>query len=264
MIPTALTIAGSDPSGAAGIGADLKTFSALSVYGMAVVTALTAQNTERVSEVFDVGASVLAAQLDSVMGDISPDGVKIGMLASAANVDIVSGKLAEYDCRHVVLDPVMKSSSGTMLLDSDAQDVLCDRLFPLITLVIPNLDEAEALTGDPVRTLPAMEKAARQLHDMGASNVLVKGGHLGGETAVDVFFDGEKLERLEAERLENAESHGTGCVLSSAITAYLASGDTMSDALRAGKSFTLAAIRNRLQLGHGRGLCDPLGLTGPE
>lgn len=264
MIPTALTIAGSDPSGAAGIQADLKTFSALSVYGMAVVTALTAQNSERVSGVFDVGASILEAQLDAVMRDISPATVKIGMLASAANVEVVSKKLAEYNCRQVVMDPVMKSSSGTMLLDSDAIDVLRDRLFPLITLVTPNLDEAEALTGDPVRTLPAMEKAAHRLHDMGASNVLVKGGHLEGETAVDVFFDGEKLERLEVERIENAEPRGTGCVLSSAITAYLASGPTMFDAVRAGKIFTLAAIRNRLQLGHGRGLCDPLKLPGRE
>ncbi len=230
---------------------------------MAVVTALTAQNTGRVSGVFDVGGSVLTAQLDAVMGDISPDGVKIGMLASAANAEIVSRKLAEYNCRQVVLDPVMKSSSGTMLLDSDAQDVFRDCMFPLITLVTPNLDEAEALVGEPVRTVPAMEKAARRLHDLGAANVLVKGGHLEGDMAVDVFFDGEKLDRLEGERIENAESRGTGCVLSSAITAYLARGETMQEAVSAGKRFTLAAIRNRLQLGHGHGPSDPLNLAGP-
>lgn len=262
MIPTALTIAGSDPSGGAGIQADLKVFSALRVYGMAVVTALTAQNTEGVREVFPLPQGALTGQLDAVLSDIPPIAVKIGMLSTLENVEIVQQKLSEYDCRWVILDPVITSSSGATLLNFDARHVLCTQLLPMCTLVTPNLDEAEALFGKPVRTPSEMETAARGIYYLGGTNVLVTGGHLEGPTVLDVFFDGENMERLEGERIDDAESHGTGCVLSAAIAAYLARGEALWDAVKEGKTFTADAIRNRLRLGHRTGPCDPLNLGG--
>ncbi len=264
MISRALTIAGSDPSGGAGIQADLKVFSALRVYGMAVVTALTAQNTEGVREVFPLPDGAMEGQLDAVLGDIPPTAIKIGMLSTAANVEIVLEKLARYNCRSIVLDPVLTSSSGATLLESDALSVLCSQLLPMCTLVTPNLSEAEALFGKPVRTPSEMETAARGIHESCGASVLVTGGHLEGSTALDVFFDGQNMEWLAGERFDDGESHGTGCVLSAAIAAYLARGQTLWDAVTEGKSFTADAIRNRLQLGRGLGPCDPLGLGGPE
>ena len=260
MTPTALTIAGSDPSGGAGIQADLKAFSALRVYGMAVVTALTAQNTEGIRQVFPLPEGALEAQLDAVLEDILPTAVKIGMLSTAANVEIVQERLARYGCGLTVLDPVAKSSSGALLLDSDAQHALSTLLLPMCTVVTPNLNEAEAIFGKRVRTPSEMETAARGIHDLGAASVLVTGGHLEGGVALDVFFDGQNMERLAGERIDNGESHGTGCVLSSAIAAYLARGQALSDAVNNGKAFTADAIRNRLQLGRGPGPCDPLRL----
>ena len=260
MIPTALTIAGSDPSGGAGIQADLKVFSALHVYGMAVVTALTAQNTEGVRKVFPLPEGALAGQLDAVLSDMPPIAIKIGMLSTADNVVIVQQKLSEYPCRWMILDPVITSSSGAVLLDSDARHLLCTHLLPMCTLVTPNLNEAEALFGKPVGTPSEMETAARGIYDLGGTNVLVTGGHLEGATALDVFFDGENIERLAGERIDDAESHGTGCVLSAAIAAHLARGQDLSDAVRKAKAFTADAIRNRLDLGRGPGPCDPLNL----
>ena len=262
MIPTVLTIAGSDPSGGAGIQADLKVFSALRVYGMAVVTTLTAQNTEGVREVFPLPDGALAGQLDAVLGDIPPTTVKIGMLSSRDNVEIVQQTLAQYGCRLVILDPVITSSSGATLLDSDALGVLCTQLLPLCTLVTPNLNEAEALSGQRVRTPSEMETAARGIHELSGASVLVTGGHLKGVTALDVFFDGQTMARLSGEHIDHAESHGTGCVLSAAIAAYLARGQALSDAVKDGKAFTADAIRNRLGLGRGPGPCDPLNLGG--
>jgi hydroxymethylpyrimidine/phosphomethylpyrimidine kinase len=262
VIPTALTIAGSDPSGGAGIQADLKVFSALRVYGMAVVTALTAQNTEGVREVYPLPEGALAGQLDAVLSDIPPVAVKIGMLSTLDNVEIVQQKLSEYECHRVILDPVITSSSGATLLDSDAQHILCTQLLPMCTLVTPNLNEAEAIFGKPVRTPSEMETAARGIYDLGGTNVLVTGGHLEGAMALDVFFDGDNMERLAGERIDDAESHGTGCVLSAAIAAHLARGQNLLHAVEKGKAFTANAIRNRLQLGRGPGPCDPLNLRG--
>ena len=260
LIPTALTIAGSDPSGGAGIQADLKTFSALKVYGMSVVTAITAQNTRGVSTVFDVLPAAVNAQLDAVMSDIRPDAVKIGMLRNAANTEALADELSQYEVELLILDPVMVSTSGTQLLTPDGVDVLRTRLLPMSFLLTPNLDEAEALLGRSVRTPAEMEEAARALYDMGARHVLVKGGHLQSDAAVDVFFDGRRAERLRGERIPIADSHGTGCVLSAAITAYLARGGELREAVSKGKVFTERAVRNGLRLGKGSGPCDPLGL----
>jgi len=257
MIPTALTIAGSDPSGGAGIQADLKTFSALNVYGMAVIAALTAQNTKGVRAVLEVPAEFTGAQLDAVMSDIPPSALKTGMLGSAAVVQIVARKIEEYGVRNVVVDPVMVSSSGTPLLEKAAIEVLKRYLLPLAELVTPNLGEASELAGIDVRILADMEQAARRIHGMGARNVLVKGGHLEGD-AVDVFFDGSEIVPLRSERVPTRNLHGTGCVLSAAITGGLALGHPLPESIAFAKKFVTGAIRRSLRLGEGSGPINPL------
>ena len=257
MIPTALTIAGSDPSGGAGIQADLKTFTVLNVYGMAVIAALTAQNTVGVCGVMDVPVDFIAAQLDAVMSDIPPRAVKTGMLGSAAAVQLVARKLREYRVQLVVIDPVMVSSSGTLLLERQGIDALKRDLLPLAELITPNLAEAAELSGIEVRNLAGMEQAARRIHAMGARHVLVKGGHLEGD-ALDVFFNGADIVHLRAERISTANLHGTGCVLSAAITGGLALGQTLAEAVTGAKEFVAVAIRGNLSLGKGAGPIDPL------
>jgi hydroxymethylpyrimidine/phosphomethylpyrimidine kinase len=259
VVPKALTIAGSDPSGGAGVQADLKTFSVLRVYGMAVIAALTAQNTMGVATVVPLPAELLKSQLDTVLIDISPDAAKTGMLSTAANVELVAAKVTEYGLTKLVVDPVMVSTSGASLLEADAQPVFRKELLPLALLITPNLDEARALTGKPVTTVDDMEEAALQIHSMGARNVLVKGGHLEGDST-DVFFDGKDFVHLRSERIRNRHTHGTGCVISAAITAYLALGKPVEDAVREGKQFVTEAIRGGLAIGRGNGPCDPLGL----
>ena len=263
-IPTALTIAGSDTCGGAGIQADLKTFAALRVYGMSVVTAITAQNTRGVDRVFDVPSSMLTAQMHAALSDIPPDAVKIGMLSNAENVTAVAATLTGYACQHVVLDPVMAASAGTPLLDPDGRRALCRELLPIASLVTPNLAEAEVLTERPVGTVPEMEVAARAIHDLGVGHVLVTGGHLPEGLAIDVFFDGETVEFISGERIETSGAYGTGCVLSSAAAAFLARGMTFHEAVTAAKSFTAGAIRKRLHLGQGSDVCDPLNLSDGE
>lgn len=259
MIAKALTIAGSDPSGGAGIQADLKTFSRLRVYGMAVIAALTAQNTVGVSDVMAVPPEFVQKQLDSLLTDIRPDAAKTGMLSNAAIVEVVAAKVREYDLTKLVVDPVMLSTSGASLLNPDARLAFRKELLPLALLITPNLDEAQILTGKQIRTVEDMEEAALQIHGMGARNVLVKGGHLDGD-ATDVFFDGKEFSHLHSERIATRNTHGTGCVLSAAITAYLAFGKSLAEAVRHGKGFVSEAIRNGLNLGSGNGPCDPLEL----
>lgn len=257
MIPIALTIAGSDPSGGAGIQADLKTFASLKVYGMSVITALTAQNTVRVSGVMEVSAEFVGRQLDAVMSDIPPAAVKTGMLASAGIVEVVAEKIEKYRISRLIVDPVMVSSSGTPLLDSAGVEALRRRLLPIALLVSPNLAEATMLTGIDVHDTATMEEAARRLQAMGPRNVLVKGGHLGGD-AVDVFFDGQTVRSLSSPRVNTKNLHGTGCVLSAAMTAYLAQGSSVMDAVDQGKKFVTEAIRASLRLGGGAGPVNPL------
>jgi hydroxymethylpyrimidine/phosphomethylpyrimidine kinase len=259
VVPKALTIAGSDPSGGAGIQADLKTFSALRVYGMAAIAALTAQNTAGVASVMPIPAEVLKSQLDTLLCDIVPDAAKTGMLSTAANVELVAAKVREYGLTKLVIDPIMLSTSGASLLEPDAQPVFRKELLPLALLITPNLDEARALTGKKVTTVDDMEEAALHIHGMGGRNVLVKGGHLEGD-ATDVFFDGSEFFHLRSERINSRNTHGTGCVLSAAITAYLALGEPVEAAVRDGKEFVTRAIRSGLTLGNGNGPCDPLGL----
>jgi hydroxymethylpyrimidine/phosphomethylpyrimidine kinase len=260
-VKTALTIAGSDPSGGAGIQSDLKTFSRLRVYGMAIIAALTAQNTLGVSGVSEVAPDFLAKQMDAVLSDITPDAAKTGMLLTAAAVEIVAQKIHYYRVRNVVVDPVMVSTSGTALLTPEAIGTFRRFLVPLAFLITPNLDEARALTGRRIENIEDMEEAALHIHGMGASNVLIKGGHAQGEEITDLFFDGKDFAHLRSARLESSHTHGTGCVLSAAIAAYLALGRSIQEAVRLGKEFVTQAIRDGLAIGGGTGPCDPLSLS---
>jgi hydroxymethylpyrimidine/phosphomethylpyrimidine kinase len=258
MQSVALTIAGSDPSGGAGIQADIKTFSSLRVYGMAVIAALTAQDTSRVYAVQEVPPEFVAAQLDGVLNDIPPDAVKTGMLLTGGVIEIVAAKVLQYGVRNLILDPVMASSSGTALLQPEAVESFRRLLLPLGLLITPNLAETEILTGRKIGTIEDMEEAALGIHGMGASNVLIKGGHLRGENATDVFFDGDQFAHLESPRIAARDTHGTGCVLSAAVTAYIALGKAVPEAVRLGKELVTGAIKNGLRLGRGSGPCDPL------
>jgi len=255
-----LTIAGSDPSGGAGIQADLKTFSALRVYGMAVIAAMTAQNTRGVSSIAEVAPNFVAQQLDAILTDIVPEATKTGMLLSEGVIRVVVEKANEYGIANLIVDPVMISSSGSALMTRSAIEVLRRDLLPLASLVTPNLNEAGVLAGMTIRTVNEMEDAARHIHAMGARWVLVKGGHGQGIEVTDVLFDGNHFSHLKAPRVETRHTHGTGCVLSAAITAYCALGKPMKEASVLGKQFVTDAIRNGLELGSGVGPCDPLAL----
>jgi len=258
-VKTALTIAGSDSIGGAGIQADLKTFSRLQVYGMSVITALTAQNTIGVSSVMDVPPDFVLHQLDAVLTDIPPDALKTGMLLNAAIIEVVASKIREHGLTKVVVDPVMFATSGAELLRQDAVRVLQRVLLPLALVITPNINEAQALTGKQIRTTGDMEEAALHVHAMGARYVLLKGGHIEGD-ATDVLFDGNEFWHICAERIPARDCHGTGCVLSAAITAHLALGRSVREAVELGKQFVTEAIRNGLRIGRGQGPCDPSGL----
>jgi hydroxymethylpyrimidine/phosphomethylpyrimidine kinase len=251
----ALTIAGSDSSGSAGIQADLKTFGALGVHGTCVIAALTAQNTQGVDDVLAVPPEFVLAQMRSVGCDLDVKAIKIGMLGTIPVIEAVAAGLDVFPGVPVVLDPVMASHRGDSLLDEDAVDTLKSVLMPAATLVTPNLFEAAMLLGGAkARTADAMAEQARQLRDLGAKAVLVKGGHLDGE-AIDVLLDDEGEERLEAPRHETENTHGTGCTLSSAIAAGLAKGKTLRKAVRDAKVYVTAAIiaADELDVGKGRG-----------
>ena len=258
--PRALTIAGSDSGGGAGIQADLKTFSALGVYGMTAITAITVQNTEGVSDYEEVSPRVVEAQIRAVATDIGVDAAKTGMLASAAIVDAVADAVAEVGLPNLVVDPVFVSKHGNALLAPEAVGALRARILPLATLVTPNLPEAAGLAGVHVASRDDMRRAADVLLEVGARAVLIKGGHLEdkGDQAADLFADGARQEWLIAERLDTPNTHGTGCTLSAAIAARLAGGAELLEAVRAGKSFVTEAIRHALPLGRGIGPVDQL------
>jgi hydroxymethylpyrimidine/phosphomethylpyrimidine kinase len=262
--PRALSIAGSDSGGGAGIQADLKTFSALGVYGMTAITAVTIQNTRGVIGYEALPPQVVAEQIRAVVTDIGVDAAKTGMLASAAIVDAVADAVAETRIANLVVDPVSVSKHGHRLLDEDAVGALRERILPLATLVTPNLPEAAALAGLEVSDRVEMEEAARAIRAMGPGAVLVKGGHLPGATgADDLFFDGERMTWIAGEWIDTPNTHGTGCTLSSAIAAHLARGDGLLEAVRAGKAFVTEAIRAALPLGGGIGPVDQLwGISG--
>ena len=251
-VPKALTIAGSDSGGGAGIQADLKTFSAFRVFGMSAVTALTAQNSLGVHGVFNVPPDFVARQIDAVLDDFGADAVKIGMLSTADIVRVVAGRLRAHGTERVVLDPVMIAKSGDALLEPDARTALVEDLLPLAHVVTPNLHEAAALTGMAIDSEEEMVEAARRIGALGPPYVLVKGGHR-KDSATDILWNGREVTRFQAPRLESASTHGTGCTFAAAIAAGLARRQPLGDAVRAAKAYVTAAIRAGFQPGHGVG-----------
>ena len=258
MIARALTIAGSDSGGGAGVQADLKTFTVFGVYGMSAITALTAQNTRGVAGIYAVPADFVRQQIDAVLSDIGVDAVKTGMLLNSSIIREVAAALRQYRIFRLVVDPVMLAGTGAALLEADACETLMGDLFPLATLVTPNIHEAEVLTGLRITSVAEMGQAARQLCEMGASACLIKGGHLSGTDAVDVLFDGADLLELGTPRLPAPHTHGTGCQLSAAITAALARGSSLVEAVRQAKIFISRAIAHGLALGRGAGPANAL------
>jgi hydroxymethylpyrimidine/phosphomethylpyrimidine kinase len=254
--PIAVTIAGSDSSGGAGIQADLKTFGALGVYGASVVTALTAQNTHGVTAIHDVPADFITAQMDAVFSDLEVDAVKIGMLSQAAVIEAVAAGLKKYNAKNIVLDPVMVATSGDRLLADDAVSALRRDLLPMALVVTPNLHEAAALTGAaPARNEQEMAAQAREILSLGPRFVLIKGGHGSGDESVDLLVGAGEAVRLSAQRIATNNTHGTGCTLSSAIAAGLAKGLDLEAAARNAKAYVTAAITaaDELHVGHGHG-----------
>ncbi|MDD5560192.1 bifunctional hydroxymethylpyrimidine kinase/phosphomethylpyrimidine kinase [Candidatus Methylomirabilis sp.] len=254
---TALTIAGSDSGGGAGIQADLKTFAALGVFGTSAITSVTAQNTVGVQEVYDLPPEFVGRQIDSVLDDIAIDAAKTGMLSSAAIIEVVAAKVKAHAIERLVVDPVMVAKGGAPLLRPDAVNALIEYLLPLALIVTPNVPEAEALTGLTITDLNEMRQAARQIHGLGPRCVVLKGGHLNG-CAIDLLFDGSRFTELDAERIDTLHTHGTGCVFSAAIAAELAKGNPVPEAVASAKRFITAAIRHGFPLGKGVGPTDPI------
>jgi hydroxymethylpyrimidine/phosphomethylpyrimidine kinase len=254
--PIALTIAGSDSSGGAGIQADLKTFAALGVYGASVITALTAQNTRGVTGIHQVPADFVTAQMDAVFSDLAVKAVKIGMVAQLATIDAIVAGLARWSPMHVVLDPVMVATSGDRLLAAEAVEALRRKLIPRASLITPNLPEAAALLEEPVASNEAaIEGQGKRLLSMGCPAVLIKGGHGQGAESIDYLIRSSGTIALAAPRTATKNTHGTGCSLSSAIAAGLANGEDMETAVRNAKAWVSAAIAagNRISVGHGHG-----------
>jgi hydroxymethylpyrimidine/phosphomethylpyrimidine kinase len=258
-VPRALTIAGSDSGGGAGIQADLKTFQALGVWGMSAITAVTVQNTKGVTGFQEIAPDTVGEQIRAVVGDIGVDAAKTGMLASAPIIESVADAVRETEVPNLVVDPVFVSKHGHPLLHEDAVDALRTRILPLAGLVTPNLPEAAGLAGFPVQTAEEMERAGSAILELGPAAVLVKGGHLHGPDATDLLITPSGVERIEGERIDTVHTHGTGCVLSASIAAYLARGDDLEGAVRRGKEFVTGAIRGALEIGEGIGPVDPSG-----
>jgi len=252
-----LTIAGSDSGGGAGIQADLKTFAAIGCYGMSVITALTAQNTQGVTAIHALPPSFAIEQMTAVFTDIGADAVKIGMLYSAELIEAVSESLNKYRARNIVLDPVMVAQSGDKLLQDDAIQAIKDHLMPVADVVTPNLPEAEVLLGQKIEGFEDMQRAARSLAQFGSRSVLIKGGHLEESTSTDLLYltEEDRFVILEAERVDSRNNHGTGCTLSSAIAAYISRGSQIEDAVRKAKTYIQNAIRAgaAYKIGQGHG-----------
>lgn len=251
-LKTALTIAGSDSSGGAGIQADLKTFSAHGVFGMSVITAVTAQNTQGVFGIQDIDPEMVEKQIEAIFEDISVDCVKIGMVSKTETIQAITNKLSLYKPKTIVLDPVMISKSGYHLLEKEAAVTLITYLLPMATVITPNLPEAEVILGREIKTIQDMERAAVDLHKMGPKYVFIKGGHLEGE-ATDILYDGLKLTHLRQQRIHTKNTHGTGCTLSSAIASNIALGYSMEDSVKKAKAYITIAIEHSLTLGKGVG-----------
>ena len=249
---TVLTIAGSDCSGGAGIQADIKTMIMNGVYAMSAITALTAQNTTGVYGIQEVSPEYLDNQLDSIFTDIFPDAVKIGMLSSSEIMYHVASRLRQYQARHIVLDPVMVSTSGHRLMNKDAEETLQKELFPLAEVITPNVPEAENLTGIQITDAASMEKAAHMLYEKFHVSVLLKGGHCIND-ANDLLYHNGTFTWFTGKRIDNSNTHGTGCTLSSAIASGLAKGLSLPDAISAAKEYISGALASMMDLGHGSG-----------
>jgi hydroxymethylpyrimidine/phosphomethylpyrimidine kinase len=253
---TALTIAGSDSGGGAGIQADIKTFAALGVYGTSAITAVTAQNTLGVTGFVTLPSDIIVAQMEAVASDIGVDAVKTGMLATAAIVEAVSAAISDLDLPHVVVDPVMVAKSGDRLLEDEAVSAIRTELLRRAFVVTPNAPEAEILAGIQVRTPADAREAARRILKLGPSAVLVKGGHLEGDEIVDILYDGQRFTEMRGPRLESRNSHGSGCTFAAALTANLALGQPLVEAARLAREYVVGAIRHGLPIGRGRGPMD--------
>jgi hydroxymethylpyrimidine/phosphomethylpyrimidine kinase len=252
----ALTIAGSDSGGGAGLQADLKTFGALGVYGMSAVTAVTAQNTVDVSRIEEIDPEMVVAQIDAVATDLGVDAAKTGMLSSPDTVEGVAAAIRRHRLPNLVVDPVMIAKSGARLLRDEAVEALRIHLLPLAAVVTPNLPEASVLSGNPVDDDRSILEAARRILDLGPACVVIKGGHASGPQSIDLFYDGSVVERIAGERLATSSTHGTGCTLSAAITAYLALGRPRLEAVSRAREYLTAALRAAPGLGRGAGPVD--------
>ena len=262
---TALTIAGSDSSGGAGIQADLKTFAAFGLYGASAITAVTAQSTKGIEAMVALGADFVTAQIEAIAGDLTIDATKIGMLANAAIVEAVAAAIAELDLALVVLDPVLVSSSGERLLDEDGVRALCAELLPLARVVTPNIPEAGALSGRRIQSMDDAREAARRIHDLGAAAVIITGGHAVWASpqppapspfVIDLLFDGHAFQELRVPRVASRHTHGTGCTFASAVAAGLALGRELADAAARAQHYVAGAIAHAPGIGHGRGPLD--------
>lgn len=264
--PVALTIAGSDSGGGAGIQADIKAMEANGVFATSALTAVTAQNTEAVTDAYDLSPSLVAAQIDAVAADLSVEATKTGMLSAPAIIEVVADRVRAHDLQPFVVDPVMISKSGFKLLQDEAIDTLVDELLPLATVLTPNVHEAAHLTGvDDIDTADDLQRAAEVLYDKGPGAVLVKGGHLAGEeNAVDVLVDGTDVQTFSAPRIDTPNTHGTGCTYASAIAANLARGHDLSSAVDRAKRYVTGAIDHALPLGSGHGPTNHFFHIDPE
>ncbi|MFD1040394.1 bifunctional hydroxymethylpyrimidine kinase/phosphomethylpyrimidine kinase [Virgibacillus byunsanensis] len=252
QIPSALTIAGTDPSGGAGIQADLKTFQELKTYGMSVITSIVAQNTTGVQDVHHLPVSMVKQQFESILNDISFHAFKTGMIANVDMMRVISEKTSELDVPYV-MDPVMVATSGDPLIAKEARHFLREHLLPLTSIVTPNIPEAADITGEKIDSVEDMKSAAEQIvHKHGAGAALVKGGHMKGE-AIDFLYDGNKMHTFSSERIDTNNTHGTGCTYSAAITAFLSLGFPLTAAVEKAKYFVTAAIRHSFSLGKGNG-----------
>jgi hydroxymethylpyrimidine/phosphomethylpyrimidine kinase len=256
-IPVALTIAGSDSGGGAGIQADLKTFAVFGVHGTSAITAITVQNTVGVTDVLELPVRLIQEQISTVVEDIGVQAAKTGMLSSAEIIEVVAASITKHGISNLVVDPVMVAKGGAKLLRDDAVDALRRLLLPLAAVITPNLPEAEVLLGRRITTLAERRQAARDLVAMGARAAVVKGGHA-EKDVIDVYWDGSELVELSAERVDTANTHGSGCVFSAAIAAGLAKGKDPLTAVHDAKAFISEAIANSLELGHGHGPVNPM------
>lgn len=260
---TALTVAGSDPSGGAGIQTDIRVFTAFGVYSMAVITALTIQNTKGVKKSIPVDPQLFKDQLETVLEDIKPDVLKVGMLQTSHNVDILADSIKRYGLGLNVVDTVVMSKNGHYLLDPDGVETFIKRLIPLSYVITPNTDEAEVLTGIKITSENDIKKASRELHLMGAKYVIIKGGHFDvGEFVIDTLFDGEDFYQIKTPKINTKNTHGTGCTFASAIASNLAKGKDVYTAFHIAKAYIYGSLVNQIEIGSGKGPLNHLWLYG--